>query len=80
MRAIFKWFSDNHFQANANKYLAQLSADHSSASKYRLLCVTNDAKLSFEKHTEQIYAKAKTKLNALARITLLFHEHSEKKY
>ena len=42
--------------------------------------MTNDAKLSFEKHTEQIYAKAKTKLNALAGITLFFHEHSEKKY
>ena len=26
--------------------------------------MTNNAKLSFEKHIEQIYAKARTKLNA----------------
>ena len=30
--------------------------------------MTIDAKLSFEKHIEQIYVKARTKLKALARI------------
>ena len=30
--------------------------------------MTTDAKLSFEKHIEQIYAKARAKLKALARI------------
>ena len=34
----------------------------------KLLGVTIDAKLSFEKHIEQIYAKARAKLKALARI------------
>ena len=78
-RVIFKWFSDNHFQANACKCHLLLSTDEhvqvkigaaqiENSSSKKLLAVTIDAKLSFEKHIEQIYAKARAKLTALARI------------
>ena len=39
----------------------------------KLLDVTIDGKLSFVKHIEQIYAKARTKLKALARIAPLIN-------
>ena len=39
-----------------------------NSSSERLLGVTIDAKLSFEKHIKQIYAKARAKSKALARI------------
>ena len=39
-----------------------------NSSSKKLLGVTIDAKLSFEKHIEQIYPKARAKLKALARI------------
>ena len=39
-----------------------------NSSSEELLCIIIDAKLSFEKHIEQIYAKARAKLKALARI------------
>ena len=39
-----------------------------NSSSERLLGVTIDAKLSFEKHIKQISAKARAKLKALARI------------
>ena len=60
---IFKWFSDNQFQANASKCHVLLSTDEhmqvkigatqieNSLSK-KLLGVAIDAKLSFEKHIE----------------------------
>ena len=69
-RVIFKWLSDNQFQANASKCHVLLSIDEhvqvkigtaqieKSPSK-KLLGVTIDAKLSFVKHIEQIYAKAR---------------------
>ena len=74
-----KWFSDNQFQANVSKCHVLLStAEHvqvklgaaeiENSSSEKLLGVTIDAKLSFEKHIEQIYAKARAKLKALARI------------
>ena len=46
--------------------IAAAQIENSSCEK--LLSVTIDTKLSFEKHIEQIYAKARAKLKALARI------------
>ena len=67
-RVIFKWFSDNQFQASASKCRVLLSTDQNvqinigapqveNILSEKLLGVTTDAKLSFEKHTKQIYAK-----------------------
>ena len=42
------------------------------SSSEKLLGVTIDAKLSFEKHIEQIYAKARTKLKVK---NCSFHKH-----
>ena len=60
-RVIFKWFSDNQFQANASKCHALLSTDEhvqvkigaaqiENSPSEKLLGVTIDAELSFEKH------------------------------
>ena len=67
-RVIFKWFSDNQFQASTSKCRVLLSTDQNvqinigapqieNILSEKLLGVTTDAKLSFEKHTKQIYAK-----------------------
>ena len=64
-RVIFKWFSDNQFQANASKCHVLLSTDEhvqvkigtaqiENSSSEKLLVVTIDAKLSFKKNIEQI--------------------------
>ena len=69
-RVIFKWSSDNQFQANASKCHVLLSTDEhvqvkigtaqiENSSSKRLPDVTIYAKLSFVKHIEQIYAKAR---------------------
>ena len=88
-RVIFKWLSDNQFQANASKCHVLLSIDEhvqvkigtaqieKSPSK-KLLGVTIDAKLSFVKHIEQIYAKARAMLKALARIAPLMNIKKKK--
>ena len=62
-RFFFKWFSYNQFQANANKCHVLLSTDQhvqvnigaaqiENSSSEKLLSVTIDAKLCFEKHIE----------------------------
>ena len=49
--------------------LVNISAvQNENNSSEKFLGVTIDAKLTFEKHIKQIYAKARAKLKALARI------------
>ena len=78
-RVIFKWFSDNQFQVNASKCHVLLSiyqhvqvnigaAQIVNSSSEKSLGMTTDAKLSFEKDINQIYAEARAKLKTLARI------------
>ena len=77
---LFAWFSQNEMKANLVKCHMLLSSTeslnfqiletviHNSQSK-KLLGVTFDNKLKFEKHINTICQKANRKLNALARIT-----------
>ena len=77
---LFTWFSQNEMKANLGKCHMLLSSTeslnfqisetliHNSQSK-KLLGVTFDNKLKFEKHINIICQKANRKLNALARIT-----------
>ena len=78
-RVIFKCFSDNQFQAKASRCHLLLSTDEhvqvkigtaqiENSSSEKLLGAAIDVKLNFLKHIEQIYAKARAKLKALARI------------
>ena len=55
--------TNQHVQVNLS------SAQIENSSSKKLLGVTIHAKLSFENHIEQIYAKVRAKLKALARIT-----------
>ena len=55
--------TDQHLEV----YIGVAQIENSSSEK--LLGVTIDAKLSFMKHIQQIYTKARAKLKALARIT-----------
>ena len=72
-RVFFKWFSDNHFPANASKCHVLLSTDQhvqvnidasqvENSSIEKLLGVAIVVKISFEKYIEKIYAKARAKL------------------
>ena len=77
---LFTWFSQNEMKANLGKCHMLLSSTeslnlqipetvvHNSQSK-KLLGVTFDNKLKFEKQINTICQKANRKLNALARIT-----------
>ena len=76
---IFQWFRDNKFQGNASKCHVLLSTDKQghvnigtaqieNMQKEKLLGITIDSKLSFDKHIQQICSRASAKLKALARI------------
>ena len=56
--------------------IAAAQIENSSCEK--LLSVTIDTKLSFEKHIEQIYAKARAKLKALAKIAPFINLNKKK--
>ena len=54
--------TDKHVQVKIG------TAKIENSTSEKLLGVTIDTKLSFEKYIEQIYAKARTKLKALTRM------------
>ena len=74
------WFSENEMKANLGKCHMLLSSTESlnfqisetvihNSQSTKLLGVTFDNKLKFEKHINTICQKANRKLNALARVT-----------
>ena len=76
---IFQWFRDNQFQGNLSKCHVLLSTDKQvhvnigtaqieSTQNEKLLGITIDSKLSFDKHVQQICSRASAKLKALAGI------------
>ena len=78
---LIKWFTDNYFKANADKFHLLIS-NHSKdltikveneviecCSSVKLLGVTIDNKLKFEEHVSKLCKKASQKLHALARIS-----------
>ena len=76
---LFKWFENNLMKANSDKSCSLLrTSTYSSANingdiiknseSEKLLGVTIDYKLNFEKHLSKICDKASQKFNALARI------------
>ena len=82
-RVIFKWFSDNQFQANASICHVLLSTDEymqikigtaqiENSSRKKLLGVTIEAKLSFEKNIEQIFEHMFKYLNIQVLATELY--------
>ena len=64
--------TDEHVQINTGA--AQIENSLSEKS----LGVTIDTKISFEKHIEQIYVKARAKLKTLATITLFMNIQKKK--
>ena len=77
---LFAWLSQNEMKANLGKRHMVLSSTESlqfqisetvihNSQLRKLLGVTFNNKLKFEKHVNTIYQKANRKLNALARIT-----------
>ena len=81
-KCIFQWFRDNEFQGNASKCHVLLStnkkvhvnigtAQIENSQFEKLLGVTLDSRLTFQKHIQQICGKTSSKLKALARITPL---------
>ena len=76
---IFQWFKDNQFQSNASKCHVLLSTDKKvhvnmgttqieNTQNEKLLGITTDSKLSFDKHIQQICSRASVMLKTLARI------------
>ena len=77
---VFIWFAQNEMKANLDKCDLLLSTTEAfnfqisetiiyNSHSRKLLGVTVDNKLKFEKHITTICQKANRKLNALARIT-----------
>ena len=77
---IFKWFVNNHMKANHNKCYLLMSTltpisikvkDYiiKNSDNEKLLGVTVDANLNFNRHLENILQKASKKVHVLARIT-----------
>ena len=64
--------TDEHVQVKIG------TAQIENSSSEKLLSVTIDAKLSFVKHIEQIYAKGRAKLKAWARIAPLMNIKKKK--
>ena len=78
-KEIFKWFKDNEMQGNTDKCHVLISTSQKlhvnigtsqiENSKYeKLLGVNIDSKLSFEKHLNIIYGKARAKINAFGGV------------
>ena len=78
---LFTWFGQNEMKANANKCHLLLSTTDAfnfeisetiicNPKSKKLLGITFNNKLKFEKHIITICQRANTKLNALARLTL----------
>ena len=78
-KEIFKWFKDNEMQGNTDKCHVLISntqklhvnirTSQIENSKYeKLLGVNIDSKLSFEKHLNIIYGKARAKINAFGGV------------
>ena len=76
---VFQWFRDNQFLGNASKCHVLLSTDKQvhvkigtaqieNTQNEKLLRITIDYKLSFDKHIQQICSRVSAKLKALARI------------
>ena len=77
---LFTWFAQNEMKANVNKCHLLLSATDAlnfeisetvicNPKSKKLLGITFDNKLKFEKHIITICQRANRKLNALARLT-----------
>ena len=78
-KVIFQWFRDNQFLGNTSKCHILLSTSKQvqvnigttqieNTQNEKLLGITTDSKLSFDKHIQQICSRASAKLKALARI------------
>ena len=78
---LIKWFSDNYFKANADKFHLLIS-NHSKeltikveneviecCDSVKLLGITIDNELKFDEHVSKLCKKASQKLHALARIS-----------
>ena len=76
---IYKWFRDNQSQGNASKCHVLLSTDQhahintgttqiENTQNEKSLVLTNDSKLSFDKHIRKICSRESAKLKVLARI------------
>ena len=88
--SIFKWFKNNQMQGNADKCYVLLSTNEKIVTKVdsaeiensqseKLLGVTIDSQLSFEKHINNICGKPKAKLSTLSRVAHFMNFNNRKK-